>query len=211
MRELVGLSLVLRVLPRHVTIRNARLRFATGRGRLAIMPYPRRLEQQLEWRGRTMTVRPIRPEDEAAHTALLGAMTPDDLRMRFFGSIRSFDHSQVARMTQIDYDREMALIATVDDADGQRQTLGVVRAVADPDNETTEFAIAIRPDQKGSGLGRLLMGQIIDYARSRGTQWLIGEALRENGAMTGLARAADFTVSAGEEPGVVAFRLKLQS
>ncbi|WP_186019287.1 GNAT family N-acetyltransferase [Burkholderia gladioli] len=209
-RELVALSLVLRVLPRHVMIRDARLRFATGRGRLAIMPYPRRLEQQLEWRGRTMTVRPIRPEDEAAHTALLGAMTPDDLRMRFFGSIRSFDHSQVARMTQIDYDREMALIATADDDDGQRQTLGVVRAVADPDNETAEFAIAIRPDQKGSGLGRLLMGQIIDYARSRGTHWLIGEALRENGAMIGLARASGFAVSAGEEPGVVAFRLKLR-
>ncbi len=209
-RELVALSLVLRVLPRHIECRGARLCFATGRGRLAIMPYPRRLEQQVDWRGTTMTIRPIRPEDEAAHTALLGAMTPDDLRMRFFGSIRSFDHSQVARMTQIDYDREMALIATAEDAAGARQTLGVVRAVADPDNETAEFAIAIRPDRKGSGLGRLLMQQIVDYARSRGTHWLIGEALRENSAMIGLARASGFVVSPGEEPGVVAFRMKLR-
>ncbi|WP_414440510.1 GNAT family N-acetyltransferase [Burkholderia sp. 22PA0106] len=210
-RELVGLSLALRVLTQRVEIGDVHLRFATGRGRLAIMPYPRRLEQRVDWRGTTMTVRPIRPEDEAAHTALLGAMTPDDLRMRFFGSIRSFDHSQVARMTQIDYDREMALIATAEVVGGQRQTLGVVRAVADPDNETAEFAIAIRPDQKGNGLGRLLMAQIIDYARSRGTRWLIGEALRENGAMIGLARAAGFTVSSGEEPSVVAFRMKLQA
>nr|WP_217908385.1 GNAT family N-acetyltransferase [Burkholderia glumae] len=210
-RELVSLSLVLRVLPRRVVFRDARLRFAAGRSRLAIMPYPRHLEQRVDWHGTTMTVRPIRPEDEAAHTALLDAMTPDDLRMRFFGAIRSFDHSQVARMTQIDYDREMALIATVDDQDGKRQTLGVVRAVADPDNETAEFAIAIRADQKGKGLGRLLMARIIDYARSRGTQWLVGEALRENGAMIGLARASGFTVASTAEPGVVGFRLKLQA
>ena len=79
------------------------------------MPYPRHLEQTLEWR---VTIRPIRPEDEAAHNELLGAMTPEDLRMRFFGAVRSFDHSQVARMTQIDYDREMAFIVSFTDVSG---------------------------------------------------------------------------------------------
>ncbi|CAK0576778.1 acetyltransferase [Burkholderia pseudomallei] len=85
-----------------------------------------------------------------------------------------------------------------------------MRAVTDPDNEATEFAIAVRPDQKGKGLGRMLMTRIIDYARSRGTAWMIGEALRENTAMISLAKDSGFAVSSTEEPGVVAFRLKLQ-
>jgi len=136
-------------------------------------------------------------------------MTPEDLRLRFFGAVGSFDHSQLARMTQIDYDREMALIATVRDEAGVSRTLGVVRAVADPDNETAEFAVAIRSDQKGRRLGRLLTDRIIRYARARGTHWLVGEALRENTAMIALARASGFTMTPTEDPGVVGFRMAL--
>jgi acetyltransferase len=69
----------------------------------------------------------------------------------------------------------------------------------------------VRPDQKGKGLGRLMMTRIIDYARSRGTGWMIGEALRENTAMISLAKSCGFAVSTTEEPGVVGFRMKLQS
>jgi GNAT superfamily N-acetyltransferase len=210
-REVVAMSMTLRVLPDRVLVIAPRIALAPGRSRLAIMPYPRHLEQTFEWHGETMTLRPIRPEDEAAHNELLGAMTPDDLRMRFFGAVRSFDHSQLARMTQIDYDREMAFIASVADQTGRTHTLAAVRAVTDPDNETTEFAIAVRPDQKGKGLGRLLMARIIEYARSRGTAWMVGEALRENTAMISLARSCGFEVTATEEPGVVGFRMKLQS
>nr|WP_218883818.1 GNAT family N-acetyltransferase [Burkholderia guangdongensis] len=209
-REVVALSLKLRVLPEHALVVEPRLTFAAGRSRLAIVPYPRRLEQALDWHGETMVVRPIRPEDEAAHNELIGAMTQDDLRMRFFGAVRGFDHSQLARMTQIDYDREMALIATVTDPDERSHTLGVVRAVTDPDNDETEFAIAIRADQKGKGLGRMLMARIIDYARSRGTAWMVGEALRENAPMISLAKACGFEVMPTEEPSVVGFRMKLQ-
>ncbi|MBY4869623.1 GNAT family N-acetyltransferase [Burkholderia anthina] len=209
-REVVAMSVTLRVLSDRAYIIAPRVALATGRSRLAIMPYPRHLEQTLEWRGETVTIRPIRPEDEEAHNELLGAMTPDDLRMRFFGAVRSFDHSQVARMTQIDYDREMAFIVAFTDASGRSHTLAVVRAVADPDNETAEFAIAVRPDQKGKGLGRLMMTRIIDYARSRGTAWMIGEALRENTAMISLAKSCGFAISTTEEPGVVGFRMKLQ-
>ncbi len=208
-REIVGLSLVLRVMKERVAIVAPRIRLSSTRSRLAIVPYPRRFEESLDWHGVRLTVRPIRPEDEAAHRAFVEAMTPDDLRLRFFGAVGSFDHSQLARMTQIDYDREMALIAVVADADGSTRTLGVVRAVADPDNETAEFAVAIRSDQKGHGLGRLLMQKIVAYARARGTHWLVGEALRENTAMIALARTCGFTVSATEDPGVVGFRMAL--
>jgi acetyltransferase len=123
--------------------------------------------------------------------------------------VGAFDHSQLARMTQIDYDREMALIATVQRDDGSTYTLGVVRAIADPDNETAEFAIAVRSDQKGKGLGRLLMERIIAYARARGTHWLVGEALRENAGMIGLAKVRGFTVHTTDDPAVVGFRLAL--
>jgi acetyltransferase len=212
-REIVGLTLVLRVFPDRTVVVAPHIRLGAARSRLAIMPYPRRYEETLDWHGLRITVRPIRPEDEAAHHDFVEAMTPDDLRLRFFGAVGSFDHSQLARMTQIDYDREMALIATVpceeESSRGLTRTLGVVRAVADPDNETAEFAVAVRSDQKGRRLGKLLMEKIIAYSRSRGTHWLVGEALRENGPMIALARACGFTVAPTEDHSVVGFRMAL--
>ncbi|AXE95382.1 GNAT family N-acetyltransferase [Paraburkholderia terricola] len=208
-KEIVGLALTLRVFRDHVTVLAPTLSIASTRSRLAIVPYPRRFEETLEWQGVRMTVRPIRPEDEAAHHDFVEAMTPEDLRLRFFGAVGSFDHSQLARMTQIDYDREMALIATVQTDEGFARTLGVVRAVADPDNETAEFAVAVRSDQKGRRLGQLLMDRIVNYARVRGIHWLVGEALRENTPMIALAKASGFTVTPTEDPGVVGFRMAL--
>ncbi|MFM0637867.1 GNAT family N-acetyltransferase [Paraburkholderia metrosideri] len=208
-KEIVGLALTLRVFSDHVVVVEPTLSIAPTRSRLAIVPYPRRFEETLDWQGLRVTVRPIRPEDEAAHHDFVEAMTPEDLRLRFFGAVGSFDHSQLARMTQIDYDREMALIATVDSEEGFTRTLGVVRAVADPDNETAEFAVAIRSDQKGRKLGQLLMERIIKYARARGIHWLVGEALRENGPMIALARSRGFTITPTEDPGVVGFRMAL--
>jgi acetyltransferase len=208
-REIVGLSLTLRVFRDRTVIVDPCIRLARKRSRLAIVPYPRRFEETVDWHGLRVTIRPIRPEDEAAHNELVKAMTPDDLRLRFFGAVRSFDHSQLARMTQIDYDREMALIATITDEHGSTHTLGVVRAIADPDNETAEFAVAVRSDQKGRKLGRLLMERIIAYARARGIHWLVGEALRENAPMIRLAQACGFTVTRTEDPGVVGFRMAL--
>jgi acetyltransferase len=209
-KEIVALALTLRVYSDHVTVVDPVLSLAAKRSRLAIVPYPRRFEETLDWQGLRVTVRPIRPEDEAAHHDFVEAMTPEDLRLRFFGAVGSFDHSQLARMTQIDYDREMALIATVTSDEGFVRTLGVVRAVSDPDNETAEFAVAVRSDQKGRRLGQLLMERIISYARVRGVHWLVGEALRENGAMIALAKRCGFTITRTEDPGVVGFRMALE-
>ncbi len=209
-REIVGLSVTLRGFKARAVIVAPCIRLARKRSRLAIVPYPRRYEETLDWHGLRVTIRPIRPEDEAAHSEFVASMTPDDLRMRFFSAVRSFDHSQLARMTQIDYDREMALIATVEDEHGATHTLGVVRAIADPDNETAEFAVAVRSDQKGRKLGRLLMERIIAYARARGIHWLVGEALRENAPMIHLAQACGFTVTRTEDPGVAGFRMALE-
>ncbi len=95
-------------------------------------------------------------------------------------------------MTQIDYDREMAFIAVRQRDDGHDETLGVVRAVADPDNQDAEFAIIIRSDLKGLGLGQMLMNKLIDYFRRRGTQRIVGETLPDNQALLDLVRGFGF-------------------
>ena len=107
----------------------------------AIRPYPSQLVQTLDWHGRTMTLRPIRPEDEAQHLDFLEHLDPEDIRLRVFYSRRSIERSELARLTQIDYAREMAFVATAPGQDGVEQTLGVVRAIADPDNVEAEFGI----------------------------------------------------------------------
>ncbi|KND61690.1 Protein acetyltransferase [Candidatus Burkholderia verschuerenii] len=207
--EIVALRLILRVTSDSVTVYEPQLTLGAHRKPLAIVPYPRWMEETLDWRGMHITVRPIRPEDEEAHRAFVAANTAEDLRLRFFGAVRSFDHSQLARMTQIDYDREMALIVTRIGIDGTPETVGVARAIADPDNESAEFAVAARSDMKGQGLGSLLLRRIIDYAKRRGTRWMVGEALRENAGMIALARNAGFETTRTDDPGVVGFRMRL--
>jgi len=160
---------------------------------LAIRPYPQNLVRTITLRGgREITIRPIRPEDEPAHMDFFARLTPEDIRLRFFGPMSMLEHRDMARFTQIDYDREMAFVATMRNAAGQEETLGVVRAVGDPDNHSAEFAVIIRSDQKGLGLGRLLMLQIISYCRARGTRILTGDILRENRRMRQLAQELGF-------------------
>jgi acetyltransferase len=102
----------------------------------------------------------------------------------------------------------MAFIATAPDAEGNPETLGVVRTVTDPDNEEAEYAIAIRSDLKGQGLGRILMDKIISYSRSRGTKAIIGQILHENRRMLELLKKLGFK-RVSTEDGVVEVRLDL--
>ncbi|WP_404377603.1 GNAT family N-acetyltransferase [Vreelandella aquamarina] len=164
----------------------------TQRPLLAIRPYPQHLEQTVETRnGQRYVLRPIRPEDEKALVEMLRHSSPDDIRLRFFAAIREFDHAFAARLTQIDYDREMAFIAM---PLGTQDIVGVVRLSADPNKEKAEFAIMVRSDIKGSGLGYRLMQQMIDYARDIGLQQLFADVLRENHAMRDMAKAFGFEV-----------------
>ncbi|WP_147822641.1 bifunctional acetate--CoA ligase family protein/GNAT family N-acetyltransferase [Salidesulfovibrio onnuriiensis] len=165
-----------------------------GQSRLAIRPYPRELEECVVTKGgMKVTVRPIRPEDEDTHREFLAKLSDEDLRMRFFGVVRrDFDHKDLARFTQIDYDREMAFIAqTVNDL-GQVETLGVMRTNTRPDNSEAEFAIVVRSDQKGHGLGSILFHRGVEYTRERGTRRITGETMAENKAMQGLAAKFGF-------------------
>ncbi|WP_419786216.1 bifunctional acetate--CoA ligase family protein/GNAT family N-acetyltransferase [Pseudodesulfovibrio sp.] len=168
-----------------------------GERRLAIRPYPRELEECVSLRsGRHVTLRPIRPEDEDTHRAFLGSLSDEDLRLRFFGVVqREFDHKDIARFTQIDYDREMAFIATAPDPNGKPETLGVMRTNTKPDNSEAEFAIVVRSDMKGEGLGSQLFEKGIRYTRDRGTARIMGQTMRENKAMQGLSRKFGFSIA----------------
>jgi acetyltransferase len=119
--------------------------------------------------------------------------------MRIFQTRHDLPHSELARLTQIDYDREMAFIAEAPDAQGVKQTLGVARTVSDPDHIEAEFAIIVQSDLKGAGLGSLLFDQLIEHARQRGIVRLVGLVLRENARMMHLAREKGFTADP-EEP-----------
>lgn len=175
---------------------DARMRVAAdapaGTRRFAIRPYPHRWVSAHEWAGRRIVVRPVRPEDEAQHRRFLERLDPEDIRMRIFQTRRELPHSELARLTQIDYEREIALLAVAPGPDGQDETLGVVRAVRDPDNTEAEFGILVRSDLKGGGLGRLLMDRLVDYLRAQGTPKLVGLVLHENRTMLSLATALGF-------------------
>lgn len=177
--------------------------------RLAIRPYPQELEERIPWMQDELLLRPIRPEDSEEHVRFVQALDPVDVRMRFFIHMRELQPSQLARLTQIDYDREMAFIAVRQRDDGSDETLGVVRGVADPDNHAAEFAICIRSDLKGMGLGHILMSKLIAYFRQRGTHWIIGEALTENHAIQDLTRELGFEVRGNVGDGTVEMKLDL--
>ncbi len=170
-----------------------------GAKAFAIRPYPAELVERLAWQGHELVLRPVRPEDEAQHLAFLGRLDAVDIRMRVFYSRQSIERSELARLTQIDYEREMAFLATRRSADGVEETLGVARAVTDPDNVGAEFGIVIRSDLKGGGLGALLMARLIAYLKGRGTQRLQATVLKENTRMLALATELGFE-EAAEQP-----------
>jgi acetyltransferase len=169
-----------------------------GAARFAIRPYPKALEEPFDWRDRRLLLRPIRPDDELRHRAFLERVEPNDIRMRLFYTRRSIEHGELARLTQIDYEREMAFIAAAPLPDGGEETLGVVRVFVDPDNVEAEFGILLRSDCKGAGLGRKLMDKLVVYLKQRGTRRLVGTVLRENAAMLELAAKLGFRAEAAQ-------------
>jgi acetyltransferase len=173
-------------------------RCPAGAERFAILPYPTQWTEAVEWQGRRITLRAIRPEDEAQHLEFLAALDPVDIRMRVFYSRRSIERSELARLTQVDHAREITFLATDPAAvQGQERTLGVVRAVIDPDNHDAEFGIIVRSELKGAGLGELLMAKLIRTLRERGTQRLVATVLRENARMLELALDLGFHLEPG--------------
>ncbi|MBF0107989.1 MAG: bifunctional acetate--CoA ligase family protein/GNAT family N-acetyltransferase [Magnetococcales bacterium] len=181
---------------------DARIRISTaGRSggvveRLAIRPYPKELEETWFLPGhRPVLLRPIRPEDEPQHHEFISRLSPEDLFFRFLSVRKALPHAEMARLTQIDYNREMAFIASVrDPLSGQRETLGVNRIFLDLHRDSCEFAIVVRSDIKGQGLGRKLMEKTIDYCRLRGIRVMEGHVDPSNHRMIEFVKGFGFSV-----------------
>jgi acetyltransferase len=163
-----------------------------GHPRFAVRPYPKQWERHLIARdGRAVFVRPVRPEDEQLFVEFLKHVTAEDLRLRFFAPVREFSHSFHARLIQIDYARAIAFVALEAETG---EMLGVVRLHADANHETGEYAILMRSDQKGLGLGWELMRLIVQWAKADGLRAIEGQVLRENTTMLEMCRRLGFAI-----------------
>ncbi|BAU58210.1 protein acetyltransferase [Halorhodospira halochloris] len=178
---------------------------------LPIRPYPQHLTEQIELRdGRQCQLRAVLPEDGPQLNAMVERTPPEQVRMRFFQALKTLPQEMSARLTQIDYDREMALVVTEPGVAGRAKMLGIVRISADPDLEGAEYDIMLDPGVAGLGLGKMLMRRIIKYARERGVGEIYGEVLRENEAMLRINQALGFVVEVSEDdPSLMHVRLPL--
>ena len=177
-------------------------RTGTGHPRFSIRPYPSDWERHIAIDGiGNILVRPVRPEDEALYPEFFRQVSPDDMRLRFFAPVKDVGHAFIARLTQIDYARAMAF-AAISESTGQ--LLGVVRLHSDANYERGEYAILLRSDLKGHGLGWKLMELMIQYARAEGLHQIDGEVLSGNVAMLKMCRELGFSVSANEDDQSVA-------
>lgn len=168
-------------------------------GRLAVPPYPAELARPFRTKGgELLLVRPIRPEDAAAHAEAFGKLRPEDVRWRFFSPIRELSPQMIARLTQIDYDREVAFVAVRRRPDGREETLGVARLIRDPGGEhggaSGEFAVIVVPELKGQGVAKHLMQRLAEWGRDQGMTEIVGQVLADNAPMLGFVRALGFSV-----------------
>jgi acetyltransferase len=180
-----------------------------AQSRLAIRPYPTELVEECRDKdGELITVRPILPEDEPHHAEFIKKVSKEDLYKRFFSDVGEFNHEALANLTQIDYDREMAFVAVIKDGT-KEEIIGVSRALINPENTDAEFAILIRTDVKGKGLGKILMSRIIDYCKAKGTKQMSGMTMPTNRGMLTLAQRLGFEVDVHFEDGTADMVLPL--
>lgn len=178
--------------------------------RLAIRPYPQRLEEWVTLKdGKQVLFRPILPEDEPGLRTFISQVTKEDLYYRYFSEINEFTHDDLANMTQIDYDREMAIVALSAHSENE-EIIGVTRAISDADNIDAEFSILVRSDLKNIGLGRQLLEKMIAYTRQHGLHRLNGITMPENRGMITLAEKLGFRMARQLDEGIVTLQLTLR-
>jgi acetyltransferase len=180
-----------------IRIETSELDIPAPNPRLAIRPYPNQWEATVEIQGgMRILIRPIRPTDETLYGAFLEKLSIEDIRFRFLSPRKEFSHAVVARFTQIDYARAMAFVALSED---HRELFGVARLVADPDYTRAEYAVIVRSDLKGRGLGWALMHHLIRYAESEGLRDLHGDVLAANERMLKICRELGFEIAVDPE------------
>lgn len=168
-----------------------------GNGNFAVRPYPSTWQRHFALKdGLNVFARPIRPEDEPQIHEMLRYVTLGDLRLRFFAPMKEFTHEFIARLTQLDYARAIAFVA-FNEANGEM--IGVVRLHSDSIYDSGEYAILLRSDLKGRGLGWALMQLMIDYARAEGLKTVAGQVLADNTVMLNMCRDLGFTIKPDRE------------
>jgi acetyltransferase len=177
------------------------------RARFSVRPYPRELEVNIRVpKGTELLIRPLRPDDEDALAKMLKHVTPDDVRLRFFNPRKTMDRALIARLTQLDYARDMAFVA-IDPVN--HAILGVVRLMGDANRENGEFAILIRSDHQQQGLGTELMRRLLSFAALEGYHRIHGSVLSENRNMLDFCKGLGFELRQSAEPGITLAQLIL--
>jgi acetyltransferase len=158
---------------------------------LAINPYPAELSGTFDTGQEILTIRPIRPEDAEAHGELFRRLTPEDVRFRFFTALRELSPEQIARMTQVDYEREIAFIAV---RESTGETVAVARLVRETYGTEGEFAVVTEPALRGHGVARHLMQKLVDWGRAQGMSEIVGQVLANNQPMLAFVRGLGFRI-----------------
>jgi acetyltransferase len=162
---------------------------------MVISPYPKEYETEFTMTdGTKVILRPIRPEDEPIESEMLAGLSERTSRLRFFQPLKDITHELVIRYTQIDYDREMAIVAMVNES-GKEKMAGVVRFIADPDNESAEFAILVADQWQNRGLGNKLTDYVLEIAKNKGVKRVFAEIVYSNGVMTHLLETRGFIIT----------------
>jgi acetyltransferase len=163
--------------------------------RLVIRPYPSDLSTSVELADERFEVRPIRPSDAALYPAFLARVSEEDMRLRFLAALKTLSPEMLVRLTQLDYDRDIAFVAL---EEGSGDLAGIVRYSSDPDRETAEFGVLVRSDLQGHGLGFALMRHLIRTARGERLKSLDGLILAVNQRMQAMCRELGFSITRHE-------------
>jgi acetyltransferase len=178
---------------------------------LVISPYPARYESQTVVKdGLAVFIRPIKPEDAPLLVDLFNTLSPTSIYYRFFSPMKTLPHSMLARFTQIDYDREIALVALEEGKQTER-ILGVARVIGDPDGKKAEFAVLVGDPWQGRGVGAGLLQRCLRIAKERGIETIWGIVLRENSQMLALGQKLGFSASRSDDPGELELTIDIRS
>ena len=180
-------------------------------GHMAIHPYPQHLIERVPLPdGTDLTIRPISPEDAQMEQDFVRNLSDQTKYFRFMQTIKELTPEMLVRFTQIDYDREMALVAVVNEHTPRARILGVARYVSNPDRQSCEFALTVADEWQKKGIGRQLMQRLMTVARDRGIEIMEGEVLSNNSKMLRLCEKLGFrAVHSTEDPDVVEVRRHL--
>jgi acetyltransferase len=177
---------------------------------LVIAPYPNEYESRLELpEAGPLLIRPIRPEDAPLLKALFATLSSQSIYFRFFAPLRELPFEMLARFTQIDYDREIAMVAVRENAESHEEMLAVGRIIKTVDPATAEFSILVSDDWHGRGIGAALLSRCLRIAKAQGVRNIWGSVLSDNTQMLALGRKLHFSIRRGIEGGEYELKMDL--